>query len=134
MCSCSMQSMLTVKSARLQLNVSVKSTTTLCNSFCYNSFRCLLVVLSFNSYEMVELIRCEVQVLKYEPHHYSALAQFLLERACNNEIGIGIPFFWHLQVDFFSLLHQSLSFFSCGCVLFSRTLNRNDILSVICCE
>ena len=39
-----------------------------------------------------------VQVLKYEANHYSALAQFLLDRACLNEVRIGTRFFWYLKV------------------------------------
>ena len=38
------------------------------------------------------------QVLKYEPHHDSALARFLLKRALNSKDIIGHSFFWHLKV------------------------------------
>jgi hypothetical protein len=40
-----------------------------------------------------------VQVLKYEYSHYSALAQFLVDRACENEVKIGIPLFWYLKAE-----------------------------------
>eukprot|EP01130_Rhizamoeba_saxonica_P000257 TRINITY_DN10235_c0_g1_i1.p1 TRINITY_DN10235_c0_g1~~TRINITY_DN10235_c0_g1_i1.p1 ORF type:complete len:1064 (+),score=229.29 TRINITY_DN10235_c0_g1_i1:285-3476(+) len=37
-----------------------------------------------------------IQTVKYENHHYSKLAHFLIERACQNDIQIGIPLFWYL--------------------------------------
>jgi hypothetical protein len=40
-----------------------------------------------------------VQVLKYESQHYGALAQFLVDRACENERLLGIPFFWYLKAE-----------------------------------
>eukprot|EP01103_Thecamoeba_quadrilineata_P018313 TRINITY_DN690_c0_g2_i1.p1 TRINITY_DN690_c0_g2~~TRINITY_DN690_c0_g2_i1.p1 ORF type:complete len:1106 (+),score=228.82 TRINITY_DN690_c0_g2_i1:177-3320(+) len=40
-----------------------------------------------------------VQVLKYEPHHYSSLACWLLKRALRNPMVIGHYFFWHLQAE-----------------------------------
>lgn len=40
-----------------------------------------------------------VQVLKYEPYHYSPLALFLLERALINETSIAIPLFWYVKSE-----------------------------------
>lgn len=40
-----------------------------------------------------------MQVIKYEPHHYSALVQFLLDRACRSEVTLGVPFFWYLHTE-----------------------------------
>jgi hypothetical protein len=40
-----------------------------------------------------------IQVLKYEQHHDSALARFLLERALRNRSRIGHSFFWHLRSE-----------------------------------
>ena len=39
------------------------------------------------------------QVLKYEPHHDSALARFLLKRALRNKKRIGHSLFWHLKSE-----------------------------------
>jgi len=57
-----------------------------------------------------------VQVLKYEVHHYSVLAQFLLDRALENEMMIGQRLFWFLRAELhvpetrerFGLLLESL--------------------------
>jgi phosphatidylinositol-4,5-bisphosphate 3-kinase len=40
-----------------------------------------------------------IQVLKYEPHHDSALSRFLIERALRNRSRIGHAFFWHLRSE-----------------------------------
>lgn len=40
-----------------------------------------------------------VQVLKYEPYHYSALAHFLLQRALRNRRIVGHYFFWYLKAE-----------------------------------
>jgi len=40
-----------------------------------------------------------VQVLKYESHHSSPLVQFLIDRALQNEVRIGVPLFWYLKVQ-----------------------------------
>eukprot|EP01061_Rhynchopus_euleeides_P011053 TRINITY_DN20639_c0_g1_i1.p1 TRINITY_DN20639_c0_g1~~TRINITY_DN20639_c0_g1_i1.p1 ORF type:complete len:1020 (+),score=371.91 TRINITY_DN20639_c0_g1_i1:7-3066(+) len=40
-----------------------------------------------------------VQVLKYEPYHYSALARFLLKRSVGNPYQIGHAIFWHLKAE-----------------------------------
>eukprot|EP01094_Clydonella_sp_ATCC50884_P017221 TRINITY_DN2958_c0_g2_i1.p1 TRINITY_DN2958_c0_g2~~TRINITY_DN2958_c0_g2_i1.p1 ORF type:complete len:1042 (-),score=355.45 TRINITY_DN2958_c0_g2_i1:555-3641(-) len=40
-----------------------------------------------------------VQVLKYEPKHFSALACWLVHRALRNRMLIGNAFFWHLQAE-----------------------------------
>jgi hypothetical protein len=47
-----------------------------------------------------------MQVLKYEPYHYSDLAAFLIERGLQNRVTIGHYLFWHLEV------HTSLSYFA----------------------
>eukprot|EP01060_Flectonema_neradi_P013553 TRINITY_DN20313_c0_g1_i1.p1 TRINITY_DN20313_c0_g1~~TRINITY_DN20313_c0_g1_i1.p1 ORF type:complete len:1132 (+),score=183.74 TRINITY_DN20313_c0_g1_i1:61-3456(+) len=40
-----------------------------------------------------------VQVLKYEPYHYSALARFLLRRCIRSPHQIGHQVFWHLKAE-----------------------------------
>eukprot|EP01064_Diplonema_japonicum_P015114 TRINITY_DN22880_c0_g1_i1.p1 TRINITY_DN22880_c0_g1~~TRINITY_DN22880_c0_g1_i1.p1 ORF type:complete len:1152 (+),score=273.25 TRINITY_DN22880_c0_g1_i1:71-3457(+) len=48
---------------------------------------------------LVECILQLVQVLKYEPYHYSALARFLLRRSVKNPHQIGHAVFWHLKAE-----------------------------------
>eukprot|EP01062_Namystynia_karyoxenos_P028709 TRINITY_DN21706_c0_g1_i1.p1 TRINITY_DN21706_c0_g1~~TRINITY_DN21706_c0_g1_i1.p1 ORF type:complete len:1228 (+),score=464.43 TRINITY_DN21706_c0_g1_i1:95-3685(+) len=43
-----------------------------------------------------------VQVLKYEPYHYSALARFLLKRSLRNPHQIGHFVFWHLKAEMYN--------------------------------
>jgi phosphatidylinositol-4,5-bisphosphate 3-kinase len=38
-------------------------------------------------------------VFLIQPHHYSALAAFLMRRALYNPFEIGHAFFWHLQAE-----------------------------------
>jgi len=40
-----------------------------------------------------------VQVLKYEPKHFSLLACWLIQRALFNSLDIGQAFFWHLMAE-----------------------------------
>ena len=40
-----------------------------------------------------------IQVLKYEPNHFSPLAIWLLDRSLHNQILIGHAFFWHLKSE-----------------------------------
>ena len=40
-----------------------------------------------------------VQVLKYEPYHFSALSRFLLKRSLQNPHFIGHTVFWHLMAE-----------------------------------
>ena len=40
-----------------------------------------------------------VQVLKYEPYHYSALSRFLLKRSVNSPHLVGHAVFWHLKAE-----------------------------------
>ena len=48
---------------------------------------------------LAECILQLVQVLKYEPYHYSALARFLLKRSVSNPHQIGHAVFWHLKAE-----------------------------------
>ena len=48
---------------------------------------------------LAECILQLVQVLKYEPYHYSALARFLLKRSVGNPYQIGHAVFWHLKAE-----------------------------------
>lgn len=43
-----------------------------------------------------------VQVLKYEPYHYSALARFLLRRSLASPHFIGHTVFWHLKAEMYN--------------------------------
>src|SRR6185437_6268078 len=52
------------------------------------------LILSFSS-------QCapSLQVLKYELHHDSSLARFLLRRALRNKKRVGHALFWHLKAE-----------------------------------
>ena len=52
------------------------------------------------------------QALKFEPHHDSPLARFLLHRALNNK-RIGHFLFWYLKCE----LHNPLYALRCGVIL-----------------
>jgi len=52
-----------------------------------------------NDFELNDYLLQLVQVLKYEPKHFSALACWLLRRALQNRMLIGNAFFWHLQAE-----------------------------------
>eukprot|EP01063_Lacrimia_lanifica_P008011 TRINITY_DN1514_c0_g1_i1.p1 TRINITY_DN1514_c0_g1~~TRINITY_DN1514_c0_g1_i1.p1 ORF type:complete len:1260 (+),score=465.04 TRINITY_DN1514_c0_g1_i1:108-3887(+) len=54
---------------------------------------------SLSDSALSECILQLVQVLKYEPYHYSALARFLLRRSVNNPQLIGHTVFWHLKAE-----------------------------------
>eukprot|EP00007_Cunea_sp_BSH-02190019_P008525 CAMPEP_0174246080 /NCGR_PEP_ID=MMETSP0417-20130205/41892_1 /TAXON_ID=242541 /ORGANISM="Mayorella sp, Strain BSH-02190019" /LENGTH=1374 /DNA_ID=CAMNT_0015325931 /DNA_START=40 /DNA_END=4164 /DNA_ORIENTATION=- len=58
--------------------------------------RCLQ---SLSDRELRDYLLQLVQVLKYEPHHFSPLACWLIQRALANQIEIGHAFFWHLQAE-----------------------------------
>lgn len=49
--------------------------------------------------ELEDLLLQMIQVLRYEPYHFSALACFLLERAHKNRIQIGASFYWHAKAE-----------------------------------
>lgn len=49
--------------------------------------------------ELEDLLLQMIQVLRYEPHHFSALACFLLERAHKNRIQIGASLYWHAKAE-----------------------------------
>ncbi|KAJ9443675.1 Phosphatidylinositol 3-kinase 2 [Diplonema papillatum] len=55
---------------------------------------------------LAECILQLVQVLKYEPYHYSALARLLLRRALANPHQIGHAVFWHLKAEMSNPLVQ----------------------------
>lgn len=46
-----------------------------------------------------------VQVLKYEPHDYSLLSEFLIERAVANPYQIGHVLFWQIKAELHNLDH-----------------------------
>ena len=61
-----------------------------------------------------------VQVLKYEPFHFSSLASLLIERALKNRTTIGSKFFWYLQAEMhvpeiFERFGLLLEFYLRGC-------------------
>lgn len=43
-----------------------------------------------------------VQVLKYEPYHYSALARLLIKKSVNSPHVIGHAVFWHLKAEMYN--------------------------------
>lgn len=49
--------------------------------------------------ELAQVLIQLVQCLKYEPHHRSTLAQFLIQRAIRNPYQIGHFFFWHMKAE-----------------------------------
>lgn len=53
-------------------------------------------------YELANVLLQLVQVLKYEPYHYSSLARFLLRRALQSPQVIGHEFFWHLKAEMYN--------------------------------
>eukprot|EP01105_Mastigella_eilhardi_P022863 TRINITY_DN5698_c0_g3_i3.p1 TRINITY_DN5698_c0_g3~~TRINITY_DN5698_c0_g3_i3.p1 ORF type:complete len:1313 (+),score=251.70 TRINITY_DN5698_c0_g3_i3:557-3940(+) len=53
----------------------------------------------FTDEQLADFLLPLVQALKYEVHHFSALAVFLLGRAVRNKVDIGHFLFWYLQSE-----------------------------------
>ena len=79
-----------------------------------------------------------VQVLKYEINHYSILAQFLLDRALENEMVIGQRLFWFLKAELhvpetrerFALLIESLML-RCSAELREQLIQQVSVVSTL---
>lgn len=54
---------------------------------------------SLSDRELTDFLLQLTQVLKYEPHHDSPLARFLVRRALANPDEVGHYFFWHLKAE-----------------------------------
>ncbi|KAL6051806.1 Phosphatidylinositol 4,5-bisphosphate 3-kinase catalytic subunit gamma isoform [Balamuthia mandrillaris] len=95
----------------------------------------VLCLQELNDEQLAAFLPQLVQVLKYEPYHYSELARFLLERSLRSLIAIGHHFFWHLQGEMhvpeinerFGLL---LEFYlrECGPTHRQRLLEQMDVI------
>ena len=56
---------------------------------------------------LLDLLPPLVQALKHEPHHYSALAEFLLVRALRSRLGVGQTLYWLLQAEVHVAAHRA---------------------------